>query len=401
MLKSCPKGRIFYYNDNFKTNSILAGIYIHIPFCKKACHYCDFHFSTNQTLKQELVDAICIELISKIDFLNYEKIESIYFGGGTPSLLSEIQLNQIINTIYTNYSISENPEITLEANPDDLDKLILNVYLKSGINRLSIGIQTFNNQVLKWMNRVHDAKQALYSVKNAQDLGFENLSVDLIYAIPELEKKQFQYAFEDDLQKFIELNVSHISAYNLTIEPRTTFGKWHKNGTIKTIEDTIANAQFDYLISELAKNGYEQYEISNFARNNKTAIHNTSYWFGKKYLGIGPSAHSFDCICRYANVSNNAKYIQSINQKIDYQTIEKLSAIDFANEHLLTRLRTKWGADIDYICQNLTPLAYKIFLSSLGYEINKGNIFQSNNYIFLTQNGKKIADSVTSNLFST
>lgn len=337
-----------------------------------------------------MVAAICKEIELKKDFFNNDTIETIYFGGGTPSLLTETQINKIFESIHTHFSLIKNLEITLEANPDDINPAKTQQFLKQHINRLSIGIQSFNTSVLRWMNRTHDAKQAKYAVKMIQDFGFKNINVDLIYAIPEFQKSSFNYSFENDLKNFIELNVSHISAYNLTIEPKTTFGNWQKNKIITQIDDNTANNQFDFLISEMAKKNFEQYEISNFCQSQKFAKHNTAYWFGKKYLGVGPSAHSFNGTTRFANVSHNANYISALANQTTYQKIEILTKTDIVNEHLLTRLRTKWGASIDFIAQHLQKNDFENFIKTLENEVSKKNIIVLDNCIFLLIMVKKL-----------
>ncbi|MFC0183923.1 radical SAM family heme chaperone HemW [Pseudarcicella hirudinis] len=284
-------------------------LYIHIPFCKQACHYCDFHFSTSLKAKKEIITSICNEIRLQKDYLADKNLETVYFGGGTPSILNEEDLAMIFETISHHFNIKKDAEITLEANPDDLTKEKLQLFKKYQINRLSIGIQSFNENHLKSLNRVHNAHEAESCVKYSQDLGIENISIDLIYAIPAPD----HLIWEDDLAKATSLGINHISAYSLTIEPQTVFGKWLKQGKIQAIDDEFAARQFEMLIDTLAAKGYEQYEISNFASESLYSRHNTSYWKQEEYLGVGPSAHSFNGSSRQYNISNNALYVKSIS----------------------------------------------------------------------------------------
>lgn len=370
----------------------MAGIYIHIPFCKQACNYCDFHFSTNLKNKAILVNAIVDEIKFNHAYLETKKIESIYFGGGTPSLLSHDELSVIMNEIQRYFSWDKTCEITLEANPDDIKPSHLNTWQQLGINRLSIGLQSFNEEELKWMKRAHNAKESIASVKLAQDAGFSNLSIDLIYG----SKFQNLSAWEKTLQKAIDLKAQHISAYNLTIEGKTKLNNQLQKGLEPDVDDQLSSAQFNLLIDALDKNGFEQYEISNFAKRGFVAVHNTNYWFQKPYLGLGPSAHSYNGSERRWNIKSNAQYIQKVSQKENYFETEILSDKDKYNEFVLTRLRTKWGIDEEELkvfgdnsIEHFKSIA-KNYPNELMYE---SGIYK------LNKAGKLMADKIASDLF--
>jgi oxygen-independent coproporphyrinogen-3 oxidase len=370
-------------------------LYLHIPFCTQACHYCDFHFSTNTANKSAIVDAIARELVMRSRYLSSPRLETVYFGGGTPSLLTERELAVLMETIHTQFDLASDVEITLEANPDDLNKVKLKQLADAGINRLSIGIQSFHQPHLMHLNRIHSATEAIQCVKDAQDVGITNISVDLIYAIA----ADNHDILEDDIKKAVELEVSHLSAYCLTIEPQTAFGSWLKKKKIKPIDEEFAAQQFEILIASLAKNGFEQYEISNFAKNNLYSRHNSSYWQQRPYLGVGPSAHSYDGASREFNVSNNSKYLSAISRETIPSTREILTVADVTNEYLLTGLRTKWGVDI----KKLNSLSGERFSTEseamLADLIRRNWIVILNDTILLTQAGKLFADRISSDLF--
>ncbi len=370
-------------------------LYLHIPFCKQACHYCDFHFSTNLNQKSLLVDAICKEIILQQDYLQKKKLTTIYFGGGTPSLLNEYELSKLLATIAKYFTLDDAIEITLEANPDDLDVLKIKQLYQQGVNRLSIGVQSFNDSHLKFLNRVHSSQEAERCIKMAQDMGITNLSLDLIYAIP----ADNHTIWETDLAQAIALNIPHISAYCLTIEPQTVFGNWLKKQKIKAIDEEFASQQFEILIENLANNGLEQYEISNFAKEGWHSVHNSSYWKQEEYLGVGPSAHSFNGASRQFNVANNASYLKSIaDEKIPCQ-IEQLSKADKVNEYLLTGLRTKWGCNIAQL-EQLLGGNFNTFNPQMLTSFKANDwILIDNNSLKLTQSGKLFADKIASELF--
>ena len=370
-------------------------LYIHIPFCRQACHYCDFHFSTNTSGKRAVVEAIAREIVLRASYLPEKKLDTIYFGGGTPSLLEDDELDLLLSTIHRQFEVSLNAEITLEANPDDLDQEKLNQFANAGINRLSIGIQSFHEPHLKLLNRIHSAQEAENCVKIAQAAGIDNISIDLIYAIPAADHSILQ----SDMEKAFDLDVAHISAYCLTIEPQTAFGSWLKKKKIKPIDEEFAASQFEILVSSLSQNGYEQYEISNFARNEQYSRHNSSYWKQHPYLGVGPSAHSYNGVSREYNVSNNAKYLASIQQHVIPSTYEKLSAEDRVNEYLLTGLRTKWGvqyAELDALSDGRFMRQHEAELKNMA---QNGWILPDQKIIILTETGKLFADRIASDLF--
>ncbi len=380
-------------------------LYLHIPFCKQACHYCDFHFSTNLKSKAELVKTICREIELQKDYLPTRTLETIYFGGGTPSLLTESELGQIFETIHRIYQVEPNAEITLEANPDDLtsEKLI---ELKPFINRLSIGIQSFHEPYLRFMNRAHNATESEQCVKLAQDSGFDNLTIDLIYGMSEKllgiqssSQTSDENLWQRDLEMAIALNTQHISAYNLTIEPQTALGNWLKKGKIKPVEEELSARQFEQMVIYLNANDYEQYEISNFARNGHYARHNSSYWKRRPYLGVGPSAHSFNGVSRQYNIANNALYIKSIQEGNLSFEAETLTAFDQVNDYLLTSLRTIWGCDLGIIQEISGINLLEIQKTYLAAFFENEWIRISDNVLFLTPKGKLFADRIASDLF--
>jgi oxygen-independent coproporphyrinogen-3 oxidase len=373
----------------------MAGIYIHIPFCKQACNYCDFHFSTQLNSVQQLVNSISKELELNKNYLSSHNIETIYFGGGTPSILSALQLDVIISSIYKNFNIDATIEFTLEANPDDLDLIKIKELKSLGINRLSIGIQSFLDDELKWMKRSHNAQQSRKAVENAQSSGFENISVDLIYG----SKFQSISSWKKNIEEIIKLNVPHLSAYNLTIEEKTLLGKMNEKGIEPAIKDDFSKACFDLLMDEMNTANFVHYEISNFGKSGFFSKHNSNYWKGVHYLGIGPSAHSFDGTSRQWNIKNNAEYIRNIeNNKIPF-TKETLNITDQYNEYVLTGLRTMWGVNINHLSKKFGNLLEKHFKSEIEVYLKKGFVNLKNDDYILTQQGKHLADKISSDLF--
>lgn len=329
------------------------------------------------------------------NYLPDHPLETIYFGGGTPSLLSEQQLNDILNVIHTHYKVAEAVEITLEGNPDDLTDLYITQLKKNGINRLSIGIQTFDAEMLAYLNRAHTATQAEHCVKFSQDSGITDISVDLIYALPSADHARL----EADLAKITALQTPHLSAYCLTIEPRTVFGKWVKQKKLEPVEDSFAALQYEITVSTLERSGFEQYEISNFARNGRYSKHNTAYWQQKAYMGVGPGAHSFDGTNRQYNISNNARYIKDLQNNIIPSAKETLTPADHYNEYILTGMRTKWGCSIPRLQTLSTGRFREIHASKINDFIQKEWIYLENDHILLTQSGKLFADFISSELF--
>ena len=373
----------------------MAGIYIHIPFCKQACFYCDFHFSTSLKRKEEMLQAILSELQLRKNEFEDEQIETIYFGGGTPSLLTSEEIATIFKVIYRNYNVIESPEITLEANPDDLSESKIIALSNSPINRLSIGIQSFFEDDLQFMNRAHTAEESKNCLSVAMRY-FDNITIDLIYGVPNMNNKKWK----ENLKIAFDFGVSHISSYALTVEEKTALHNLIKKGTVPPINEQQALEHFNILVSETEKQGFEHYEISNFGKSAYFSKHNTSYWLGKKYLGIGPSAHSFNGKQRSWNIANNAKYIKSINNKTLPLEFEELSINNRFNEYIMTGLRTIWGVDLNKIEQDFG----KTYLNELNKNsqsfIEKGLLeITSENKLVTTNKGKFLADGIASDLF--
>ncbi len=372
-------------------------LYLHIPFCKQACHYCDFHFTTNLSQKRPLVEAMVQEIAQRHAYLPDRKLQTIYFGGGTPSLLTEAELDLLFTAIHHHFSLVNGPdgqptEITLEANPDDLTDPARLAMFRRYTNRLSIGIQTFDQETLRWMNRAHTANEAELAVNRAREAGFDNLSIDLIYGIS-------NQIWPRDLEKALALNVPHMSAYNLTIEPDTAFGRWLATGKLTPVDESLSATQFTELVSALTNGGYSHYEISNFAKRDHYARHNTAYWQRKPYLGIGPSAHSYDGNSREYNLANNGLYIKGITAGESPSEREILTPADKVNEYLMTGLRTMWGCWI----AELDSLLGESFLIRQAAELGKlqqaGWLICEENTLKLTESGKLFADRVASDLF--
>ncbi len=372
----------------------MAGIYIHIPFCKQACYYCDFHFSTSLKYKDELLHALIKEIQLQKNYLNGETIETIYFGGGTPSLLSANEVNLLIGTITSSNTVSSNAEITLEANPDDLHNEKLQSLRQTDINRFSIGIQSFFDEDLEWMNRVHRASEAEASVKRAQDAGFENLTVDLIYGYPLLTDQKWKY----NLDKVFELGVPHVSSYSMTVEPKTALASFIKNKKQPAMNEQQSAEQFILLMDAMQRHGFEHYEISNFCKPGHYSRHNSNYWKGVKYLGIGPSAHSYNGGERQWNIANNAKYIPAIDAGEIPAETEMLTETDRLNEYIMTSLRTMWGLDLNQL-NSIAPASSGQLLKAARRFFDNQWIEQKDEIIYLTQTGKLYADNIASGLF--
>lgn len=374
----------------------MAGIYIHIPFCKQACSYCDFHFSTSLQNKTAIVDAIIKEIELRKNYLSTKNIQTIYFGGGTPSLLSDKETFLILEKIYRTYTVSNNAEITLECNPDDLSEQKLKELKRAEINRLSIGLQSFNDDELKWMNRAHTAKESEYSVKRAQDKGFENITIDLIYG----SRFCTPHNWKQTLHKAVSLDVQHISSYNLTIEEKTKLAHDFKIKKEPSIDDEKSAELFLEMIETLEKNNFIHYEISNFGKEGFFSQHNSNYWKGEHYIGLGPSAHSFDGVSRQWNIANNNLYIKRINDTSEsYFEKEILTEKERFNEYLLTTLRTIWGIDFNYLKTNFNEGFVKTFLQQIESYIKDETVILNNNSYILTNKGKLLADRIASDLF--
>ncbi|MBN2348297.1 MAG: radical SAM family heme chaperone HemW [Bacteroidales bacterium] len=373
----------------------MAGIYIHIPFCRKLCYYCDFFFTVSMKNKDALVEALLIETDHKRSYLNNTEFETLYFGGGTPSVLNIDEINKIFTAINKNFNIAKNAEITFEANPDDLSEQYLrNLKNLSPINRLSIGIQSFKNNHLKLMNRRHTAEEAEQSVMRAQQAGFDNINIDLIYGIPGMNSKDWEF----NLSRASHLNIQHISAYHLTYEPKTVFSNFIKKGKIKPVSEKQSLNQFQTLLDWASANNFAHYEISNFGRERFFSKHNLNYWNQGSYIGIGPSAHSYDGSSRQWNVSNITNYIKSMQSGEIYFEKEELSTDTKYNEYLLTSLRTMWGVTLEHIEKEFGVNYKNNFLRYSEKFILNNEIRKEGKIYTITQKGKLISDFIISEL---
>ena len=372
----------------------MSGIYIHIPFCKQACHYCDFHFSTSMKKKDEMVLALAKEIKLRKSEFETETIETIYFGGGTPSILKTADLKFLISEVYKNYCVSENPEITLEANPDDLSKERIIELSKTPINRLSIGIQSFFEDDLKMMNRAHNSEEANECLEEATKY-FNNISIDLIYGIPGMSNEKWKR----NIDATLNFGIPHISSYALTVEPKTVLSKLIQTGKINNTSDEVAEAHFRILVETLEKKGFVHYELSNFGKSSYFSKNNSSYWLGKKYLGIGPSAHSYDGISRCWNVSNNALYINSIQENKLPKEVEVLSKTDRYNEYIMTGLRTIWGVSLNRIEKEFGSKYLDYLHKQAQKFINDDLLSINENVLKTTKKGKFLTDGIASDLF--
>jgi len=372
----------------------MSGIYIHIPFCKQACHYCDFHFSTSMKKKEEMVLAIAKEIqIRKNEFENQE-VETIYFGGGTPSVLTSEEINFLIAEVYKNYSVAESPEITLEANPDDLSSQRIIELAESKINRLSIGIQSFFEEDLKLMNRAHNSAEAKKCLEEATKY-FDNISLDLIYGIPGMSNEKWK----QNIETALSFGIPHISSYALTVEPKTALNKLIQTGKIAAPKDEVAQQHFAILVEMLEANNFIHYEISNFGKSTYFSKNNSAYWLGKKYIGIGPSSHSYDGISRSWNVSNNSLYLKSIQDDKLPNEIEILSITDRYNEYVMTGLRTIWGVSLNRIEAEFGSEYLEYFNQQIQKFLDDKLVFIENNILKPTSKGKFLTDGIASDLF--
>jgi oxygen-independent coproporphyrinogen-3 oxidase len=378
----------------------MSGIYIHIPFCKQACHYCDFHFSTSLKKKDEMVAALAKEIQLRSNSIIHhpspitETIETIYFGGGTPSILSIADLKFLIDEVYKNFKVVENPEITVEANPDDLNLETIRQLANLSVNRLSIGIQSFFEDDLKLMNRAHNAEEAKKCLEFAKHY-FDNISIDLIYGIPNMSSKKWM----QNIETALSFGVPHISSYALTVEPKTALHSFIQKGIIAAPDDEVAHEHFQILVDKLSENGFIHYELSNFGKDNFFSKNNTSYWLGKKYIGIGPSAHSYDGTNRGWNVSNNLQYIKSIQENKVPIEFETLTKTDRYNEYVMTGLRTIWGVSLDQIEQKFGKTYLDYLNQQAAKFIDDHLLFLDENILRTTKKGKFLSDGIASDLF--
>jgi oxygen-independent coproporphyrinogen-3 oxidase len=372
----------------------MAGIYIHIPFCRQKCYYCDFYKTVNTSLTEKFLSALKIEIIQRKNYLENEQVETIYFGGGTPSVLTRTELSGILDFLRLHFNVSQNVEITFEANPDDLSIEYLKDIYSAGVRRLSIGIQSFQNEFLKKINRRHDAAQAVEAVENAAKIGFKDVSVDLIYGLPGLKINQWK----TDLEQVFKLPVQHLSAYHLTYHKGTPFYTWLKKGTLKALKETKSIRQFEVLVEMAKQNGFEQYEISNFAKEGRYSKHNSAYWRGVKYLGLGPSAHSFNGFSRRWNSSHIESYIKALEAGLPYFEEEILSENNKYNEFVLTRIRTIWGISAKELEQVFGREKSIYFRNNIDKYTNSGFVKLHNGVYILTEKGMFVSDEIMANL---
>lgn len=372
----------------------MSGIYIHIPFCKQACHYCDFHFSTSMKKKDEMVLALAKEIkMRKSDFEN-ESIETIYFGGGTPSVLQIADIRFLIAEIYSNYKVVENPEITLEANPDDLSEERIIELSNSRINRLSIGIQSFFEDDLQMMNRAHNSDEAKKCLEIAIRY-FDNISIDLIYGIPNMTNEKWK----QNIATALSFGIPHISSYALTVEPKTALNKLIQTGKLAKPKDEVAQEHFLILVEMLEEHNFIHYELSNFGKENYFSKNNSAYWLGKKYIGIGPSAHSYDGISRSWNVANNSIYLKSIQENKLPNETEILSLTDRYNEYIMTGLRTIWGVSLQRIESEFGTIYLEYLIKQSQKYLKDDLLFLENDILKPTKKGKFLTDGIASDLF--
>ena len=372
----------------------MAGIYIHIPFCKQACHYCDFHFSTSVKTKTQLLEALVQEIQLRQKDWQDEPIETIYFGGGTPSVLSAAELTFLLDAVYHNFQVIESPEITLEANPDDLSPEYLVALSQTRINRLSIGIQSFFDADLQLMNRAHNAEQAKQSLALASTY-FDNITLDLIYGMPNMSNQRWL----QNIETALSFGVPHISAYALTVEPKTALQSFIQKGQMLPLDEAVAAEHFKLLVDALEAHGFVHYELSNFGKPTYFSQNNSSYWLGKKYLGIGPSAHSFDGQSRSWNVSNNTKYIQAIqSQELPSET-EILSLTDRYNEYIMTGLRTIWGVSLDKVKTDFGITYLQYLEKQIQSPLQNGFLKIEAGILTTTAQGKFLGDGIAADLF--
>ncbi|MEO9483270.1 MAG: radical SAM family heme chaperone HemW [Ekhidna sp.] len=372
----------------------MAGIYIHIPFCRQACHYCDFHFSTNLSTQNEMVKAIVKEIEDRKDYLN-EEVNTIYLGGGTPSLLTSDQVVHLLNTVFANYDVCSHAEITLEANPEDLSLNKSKELAEAGINRLSIGVQTFDESKLAWMNRAHDANDSFGAFEKARQAGFKNISLDLIYAIPDHSRERW----ESDLKAITDLQPDHISFYGLTIEEQTVFGRWEQQNRLVQVPEDEAAKQYLFAIEYLEDRGYQQYEVSNFGKDGFHSRHNHGYWSGIWYLGVGPGAHSFDGESRRFNVRNNPNYIKAIKEGLPFYETELLSRIQRINEQILTQLRTVKGLNLSMLQKDMDVDFQELHADFIDEISHQELIEIADGFLRLKSKGFLVADEIAVRLF--
>lgn len=372
----------------------MSGIYIHIPFCKQACHYCDFHFSTSLKKKDEMVSALANEIAMRKDEFKDEVVETIYFGGGTPSILEIADLRWLIEEVFQHYNVTENPEITVEANPDDLSEERIIALSQNKVNRLSIGIQSFFEDDLKLMNRAHNVAEAKKGLEMATKY-FDNITIDLIYGMPEMSREKWL----QNIQTALSYNIPHISSYALTVEPKTALHQFIQKGVIPPLDDDLAQEHFQLLVDTLEEHGFVHYELSNFGKEGYFSKNNSSYWLGKKYLGIGPSAHSYDGEKRGWNIANNSLYLKSLAENKLPIEIEILTKTDRYNEYIMTGLRTIWGVSLNRIETEFGANYLNYLQQQAAKYIDDHLLFVDDNILRTTKRGKFLSDGIASDLF--
>ena len=373
----------------------MAGIYIHIPFCAQACYYCDFHFSTSLKLKKRVISAMRKEIIQQKKYLDNSVVQTIYFGGGTPSLIESGEIESIYNTIKQNFILSNSIELTIEANPEDITESLISGWNQIGINRVSLGVQAFRDKDLRYMNRIHTSRQSFYALDLLKKSKIKNLNIDLIYGFPNLS----DYEWDESLERILKFGPQHVSCYSLTVEKKTPLSHFIKKGIYSQLNSDQANRQFLIARKKLTNAGYRHYEISNFAKDGYFSRHNKNYWNKTHYLGIGPSAHSFNGVTRQWNIKNNLKYCNSIENNIQHYKLEKLSRKNMINEYILTTLRTSSGIKETLISTKMTVSEFQKFNSQMTKFIELGLIQKNNNSLFCTESGMLIVDSISSDLF--
>ena len=372
----------------------MAGIYIHIPFCKTLCSYCDFYHIISQTDNHDFVDALIKESAIRREYIGNEVVSTIYIGGGTPSVLPVKEIHAILENIRQLYTVDDNCEITVEMNPDDIGKDYLNSLKDTNVNRISLGIQSWRDSDLKFLNRRHNAAQAAYALEETIKAGFKNVTIDLIYGIPGLTSQDWS----SNLDFSFSFDIKHLSAYHLTIEPGTMFGKMKEKGLFSEIDEEDSNTQFHVLIEKAESAGFVQYEISNFGKPGYFSIHNSNYWKQVNYLGLGPSAHSFNGYSRQWNVRDVKKYIKAINSGSPLFEREDLDKRTRFNEYIMTSLRTMWGIDLDYVEKTFDKEGYDYIVNIAGKLIDYGLMKPDKKTLVLTNQGKMISDNIISEL---
>ncbi|NVO19801.1 MAG: radical SAM family heme chaperone HemW [Bacteroidetes bacterium] len=373
----------------------MSGIYLHIPYCKQKCHYCNFYSLASEKHREDIVPSIVREMELQKEYLQGEVVNTVYFGGGTPALLTASEISILLDSIYKHFMVANDAEITLEANPDDLSLVKLKAFRSAGINRLSIGVQSFEEEDLEFLNRTHSARQAISAIKQSKTAGFVNLSIDLIYGIPNQDIE----SWESNLMTAIELGVPHLSAYALTVEEKTPMAVMIRKGNMPNVDDALQAQHFRILTDLLEAHGYLHYEISNFCKPGKFSKHNTSYWKGVSYLGLGPSAHSYNGNSRQWNVSNLGQYVQSIRKDIIPFEKEILSQSQQFNEYVMTSLRTQWGCDLQYIEKHFGKSWAEQAKKDIEKYIKENLLILSEDVLYLSKSGKFRADGIAAEMF--